>query len=254
MPAPLPREPDPSIQRTTTLPWPCLPPSRNRHPSHKQSIGAEGRESILEAEMPGQFALDEQPGLGGRGAGEEALDRRMLLHPPGGKEHHVVGQAGGLAQVVGGHDDLGALRADFPDDALHRLHGGRIEAGGRLGQEEQARAGEPMRPNMARARARRSRRVKPRGLRARPTLASTESRSIMGCWKTIATPEPGPLPNWSPQATEPSDGRSSPHIIRSSTLLPEPLGPKRRSRKRRGNRALIRSAPPPRYAGRRPGR
>ncbi len=55
------------------------------------------------------------------------------------QEHHLVGEAPRLAEIVGDEDNLDALPVRRPDDALDHLHRGGIEADGRFVEEENLR-------------------------------------------------------------------------------------------------------------------
>ena len=70
--------------------------------------------------------------MGGAGVLEEFLglrpfDEATLMH-----EDDVVGEAPGLAQIVGGHDDLGPGAVDLGDQRFDPPRRRRVEIGGRL--------------------------------------------------------------------------------------------------------------------------
>ena len=91
-----------------------------------------------------------------------------------------------------------------------------------------ARSARPTRSSISTPRRRCSAPATPSGLSPRTTLSSTDMRSIIGRWNTIITPCCGRDPPAPPQAMRPALGSSSPQIVRSSTLLPAPLGPSTR--------------------------
>src|SRR6185437_11250818 len=67
---------------------------------------------------------------------EEIVSRGFLDHTAAVKQHDVAADAPGLPEIVRGHDDFHAAGGDFSDDVLDRFGRGRIEARGRLIEEQ----------------------------------------------------------------------------------------------------------------------
>ena len=59
------------------------------------------------------------------------------------QENDFFRQAPRLAEIVGGHDDTGAGLVNIGDDAFHLARRGRVETGGRLVKEQDARFERP---------------------------------------------------------------------------------------------------------------
>jgi hypothetical protein len=74
---------------------------------------------------------------------EELLDRRMLRDAPFVHEQHLVAEPPRLAEVVGRHDHLRSRRIERPDHALDLARRGRVEARGRLVEEQHLRVKRP---------------------------------------------------------------------------------------------------------------
>ncbi len=83
--------------------------------------------------------VDEQPPLGQR-AGAQRLERAVGQDPPRPDHDHPLGQRLDVVHVVGGEDDGDAVVAvQASDELAHRQLRGRVEADGRLVEEEQRR-------------------------------------------------------------------------------------------------------------------
>ena len=78
-------------------------------------------------------------GLGGLRRVEERRGGAGFHDTAAVKHDDVAGQPPRFAEIVGRHHDLDVALADGADDVLHRLGGGRIEARGRLVEEQHGR-------------------------------------------------------------------------------------------------------------------
>src|SRR3954469_1254670 len=86
-----------------------------------------------------QFAREECPGLGGLRPVEERRGSGGLHDAAAVKHDDVTGEPARFAEIMGRHHDLDIAFANRADDVFHRLGGGRIEARGRLVQEQHGR-------------------------------------------------------------------------------------------------------------------
>ena len=71
--------------------------------------------------------------------GAQLVRRRVGYHPPVGQHDDPAGQALRLVQVVGGEQDAGPARGEVLDDRPEPPPGLRVQAGGRLVQEQHLR-------------------------------------------------------------------------------------------------------------------
>ena len=166
---------------------------------------------------------------------------------PSVQEDDLGGDAAGEAEVVGREDDGGAGRADLADDALDFRGGGRVEARGRLVEEQHARAQRPRRARARGAAARRPRARAPaasaRG--ARPTRASASRGARTRARRRARRSRRARTRRWrapsaaaAPGAGTPSPGRAGAHVrARPQTLRP------RSARSGRAACAAARSCP-----------
>jgi hypothetical protein len=74
---------------------------------------------------------------------KKTADRRLFDDAAAVDENDVLGEAARLAEVVGGHQDACTAGGDFADDAFHLAAAARIEAGGRLVEDQQFRLQRP---------------------------------------------------------------------------------------------------------------
>src|SRR5262245_39769306 len=75
----------------------------------------------------------------GLGRGQEGVGRTALDHAAAMHQHDLAGEPLGLAEIVGRHHHLDAACDDLADHVLDRLGRGRIEARGRLIEQENLR-------------------------------------------------------------------------------------------------------------------
>ena len=206
------------------------------------------REQHNPHEAHGSSPLMNAAASGGGRLRKEFFDRRALDHASLVQVDHLIPQAPRLAEVVGGHHDLGPGAVEGADHGLDLARRGGVETRGGLVEEQHlgmqrpgARqrealllaAGEDARRavrDMARGPLRRAPRLRDAlGIRRRGDVervaarsASAERRSITGRWNTIAC-----LRGASRRPrTLPDDGASRPCIRRISTLLPAPFAPR----------------------------
>jgi hypothetical protein len=68
---------------------------------------------------------------------EKRGDRGLFDDPAAVDENDFLGDAPGLAEIVGGHQNARAAGGDLADDAFHLAAAGRVEAGGRFVEDQQ---------------------------------------------------------------------------------------------------------------------
>ena len=98
---------------------------------------------MIESYAPWQFSLHESPRRRRLRVGEKALGGFVLLHAALRQKNDVISEAGRLPEIMRRHQHLGTLGANFADDALDRLGGAGVKAGGRFVEQQQARAHRP---------------------------------------------------------------------------------------------------------------
>src|SRR5215472_16150065 len=89
--------------------------------------------------LPHELARDVSAAFGCARSLEELARGRMLEQPALMQKQHLVGEPLGLAEIVGGHDDLGACHVEGRDHRLDRASRGGIEAGGGFVEEQHLR-------------------------------------------------------------------------------------------------------------------
>ena len=203
-------------------------------------------------------------------AGRRPPPASRLDHAPVAQDGDLVGQRERLGLVVGDEQGARARGAQDPGDLLaQRLAKARVERGERLVEQDhlgvgRERAGERdplalaarelVRVGLGAARGRRARasRRRARGARRRsrrwPPRRGGEQGALLEDHADPAAARLDPTRRRSatrrpPIRTRPASGRSKPAIIRSSVVLPEPLG-RAAPLARRGGRAGWRRRPP----------
>jgi hypothetical protein len=86
--------------------------------------------------------LDSQLEGGGADGGLELVRGALGDHPAGVDDGDPVGQLIGLIEILGGEQDGGAAGDQGADGVPHLASGARIEARGRLIEEDQRRLGD----------------------------------------------------------------------------------------------------------------
>src|SRR6516164_1593876 len=86
-----------------------------------------------------QLASHEAARLLGPGVSKECVGRAALDHASAMHEHDLAGEAPRLAEVMRRHHHLDPARSNDADDVLDRLGRGRVEARGRLVEQENLR-------------------------------------------------------------------------------------------------------------------
>src|SRR5712671_3856010 len=148
-----PNRPESSVEvvDATTIDFSCAEAGAQR--AAARAAARSNRRVCMGSSVPSddEIAADEGGALRGCGCGEETLGARLLAHASAQHEHDLAGEPARLSEVVRRHHDLDAGLRDGAQDVLDRLGGGRIEARGRLVQEqhlgvagERAREREPL--------------------------------------------------------------------------------------------------------------
>src|SRR5215510_6691311 len=90
-----------------------------------------------------QLASHEAARILGPGVSKECVGRAALDHASAMHEHDLAGEAPRLAEIVRRHHHLDPARSNDADDVLNRLGRGRVEARGRLFEQESDLAASP---------------------------------------------------------------------------------------------------------------
>ena len=183
---------------------------------------------------------------------EECVGRAALDHAAAMQQHDVAGEPSRLAEIVGRHHHLDAARGDGADDVLDRLGGGRIEARGRLVEEQHLRdlwraraparaaaarrrtacapaaAPSPPRPTSASSSPCARVALRARHAGGRQRIADVAGGAAAKHHRTLehdGAPRRAAHSSRPPQVTRPREGAISPMARRSSVVLPAPFGP-----------------------------
>src|SRR5688500_12926573 len=92
------------------------------------AAGAGGETAEISTSVPWQLSFDERTRLRRGRLRKEALDAGALHQASLVDEQHLVAQPARLAEVVGGHHDLGARGIEGADHRLDLARGAGIEA------------------------------------------------------------------------------------------------------------------------------
>ena len=193
--------------------------------------------------------------VAGRRRRQQLVEPALVDDPAFADDRDPVAELLDLGQQMAREQDRDPLAGQAADEVAHVAHAGRVEAGGRLVEQEQLRmrAGAPRRSRAAAASRASSRRPCPRRgraarrARAPPRSASASRRrrtrrAAAGCARRSGTgrsaalrrsrrrrrapSRPSTCGSRPKSSIEPSVGLISPSSIRSDVVLPAPFGPR----------------------------